>query len=143
MEEKSFSFTYRVPWSDADPAGIVYFSRFFEYFETVEFAFYQLLGEDVRQLLDEQGIWLPRVEARCRYIRPIRWGDLIDIRFQVIKLTSRSATYAFRFSHHQETELLAEGRMTVVCIDQKTFRARPFPPPLYEHLRAWLQSGES
>jgi YbgC/YbaW family acyl-CoA thioester hydrolase len=139
-DDNIFRLPLRAHWVDCDPAGIVYFSHFLKYFEFAEFELYRTLGRDVRDLVNEFGIWLPRVEVHCNFFHPVRWDDMIEVQMQVIRLTERSVTYQFRIYSHGGTDRLTEGTITVVCVDRQSFQATPFPPPLFELLSARLTS---
>jgi acyl-CoA thioester hydrolase len=88
--------------------------------------------------VNEFGILLPRVEVHCQFLRPVRWDDVIEVHLGVSQLTDKSATYHLRIFRQGETDLLAEGTMTVVCIDREKFRATPFPAPFFELLQKRL-----
>jgi 4-hydroxybenzoyl-CoA thioesterase len=67
-----------VEWGDCDPAGIVYFPRYFEYFDACTNALFESAGLPKPELLRTYGIMgIPLVEAHARYIAPSSFGDTV------------------------------------------------------------------
>jgi len=56
-----------VEWGDCDPAGIVYYPRYFEYFDACTNALFESAGLPKPDLLRTYGIMgIPLVEAHAR-----------------------------------------------------------------------------
>lgn len=142
-EDKIIRYSFRAPWVDCDPAGIMYFSHLLKYVEFAEFELYRKLRANARLMLDEFNILLPRVEVHSTFFHPIRWEDLVQVHLRVARLTRRSVTYEFAFFGSETPEVLLNGRLTVVCVDRDKFRAVPFPPPLYDLLSAHYVADET
>jgi acyl-CoA thioesterase FadM len=49
-------------WADVDAAGIVYYSHSYRFVEQAEEELFRAAGKRWRPLLEEHGIWMPRVE---------------------------------------------------------------------------------
>lgn len=103
----------RVEFSDTDAAGIVHFSSFMLWMESVE---HELLRDAGVAVMDERPdgtveSW-PRVSVSCDYLSAIRFGDCVDIEAGVDKVGRTSVTYRFRFSH--EGRPVANGRVVAV-----------------------------
>ncbi len=105
--------TRRVEFADTDMAGIVHFSRFFVYMETAEHDFLRTLGTPVHFDHDRHRIGWPRVETWCRYQRPARVHDELDIHVRVLRKGRRALTWGFTF--RCQGEKLAEGRISSIC----------------------------
>lgn len=116
-----FKATRRVEFSDTDMAGIVHFSAFFRYFETVEHAFIRSLGSSVVLPGVEPPMGFPRVHASCDYRRPLRFEDVVELHLLVAEKSRRKLTYQIRFRRIEPgpVEEVAIGRLVVVCV-QKT-----------------------
>ena len=100
-------------FSDTDAAGIVHFSSFMLWMESVE---HELLRDAGVAVMDEQPdgtveSW-PRVSVSCDYASAIRFGDVIDIEVGVEKVGRTSVTYRFNFSH--DARPVATGRVVAV-----------------------------
>ena len=112
MTQPAFRATRRVEFADTDMAGLVHFSNFFRYMEAAEVEFLRSLGLSVAWG-PEQPLGFPRVSATCNFLRPARFGDLLDISVSVQKVGRKSVTYAFESS--RDGELIARGQVSSVC----------------------------
>jgi YbgC/YbaW family acyl-CoA thioester hydrolase len=127
-----FKVTRRVEFSDTDMAGIVHFSNFFRYMETVEHAFWRSLGTSVILPKANPPLGLPRVSATCDYRRPLRFEDVIEIHLLVAERGRRSLTYQIRMKRIEPgpPEEVAVGKLTVVCVRKNPdgrLESVPFP----------------
>lgn len=114
-------------WSDCDPAGIVYFARWFGLIEQAEEEHYLRAATQRQQLLDAHNIWMPRVEAHVNFVGPIRNGRAIRVRLDPQFKGEKTVRFDFEVLDDETTARLASGYMTVVCVDRATFKARPIP----------------
>jgi 4-hydroxybenzoyl-CoA thioesterase len=73
-----------VEWGDCDPAGIVYFPRFFEYFDACTNALFEAAGFRKAEMLKRYGlVGIPLVEASAQFYSPASFGDLVTVESQV------------------------------------------------------------
>jgi len=68
----------RVRYADTDQMHGVYNGRYFEYFEVGRADLMRSLGLTYRQF-EEAGFFLPLIEAYAKYLRQIRYDDLIEV----------------------------------------------------------------
>jgi 4-hydroxybenzoyl-CoA thioesterase len=125
-----------VEWGDCDPAGIVYFPRYFEYFDACTNALFESAGLPKPELLRTYGIvGIPLVEAHARYIAPSSFGDKVLVETRITEWKSSS----FRVEHKlYREEILAveatEVRVWTVRVgsDPKRIESRPIPREVIE-----------
>ncbi|MSU36949.1 MAG: acyl-CoA thioesterase [Pedosphaera sp.] len=130
-----FRITRRVEFSETDMAGIVHFTNFFRYMESVEHAFYRSIGGSVLMAKRNPPLGLPRVHASCDYRRPLHFEDLMEIHLLVREKKAKSVTYEIQFRRIEPgpVEEVAIGKLTVVCVkrdDDGRMRAAPLPPEM-------------
>ncbi len=108
--------TLRIEWSDCDPAGIVYYPRYFAMFDTSTTSLFELaLGMTAAQFFKAYGvIGYPLVEARARFLKPVRFSDDVSIQTTVTEFGRTS----FRMQHclSKKGELAVEGFETRVWV---------------------------
>jgi len=98
------SFTSRrqitIEWSQCDPAGIVFNSRFFELFDSSTWLLFQAaLGVRPHELATAFGIMgIPLVDVRASFLTPIKFGDVVDIDSKVSEFRRSSFDVEHRFS---------------------------------------------
>ncbi|MFI5057962.1 MAG: acyl-CoA thioesterase [Candidatus Acidiferrales bacterium] len=128
-----------VEWGDCDPAGIVYFPRYFEYFDACTNALFESAGLPKPELLRRYGIMgIPLVEAQARYIAPSSFGDTVLVETCITEWKNSS----FRVEHKlYRGEILAveatEVRVWTVRIgsDPKLIESRPIPREVIERFK--------
>ncbi|HKT19754.1 MAG TPA: acyl-CoA thioesterase [Stellaceae bacterium] len=68
--------TLRVEWGDCDAAGIVFYPRYFAWFDACTFHLFARTGLSMRALWEKYGsVGTPLVDASARFIIPSRWGE--------------------------------------------------------------------
>jgi YbgC/YbaW family acyl-CoA thioester hydrolase len=127
-------------WSDCDSAGIVYFGNFWRLCEQVEEELYLRAGKPRQSLLDAHSVWMPRVEAHVKFVRPIRNGAAIRVRMDPQFKGEKTVRFDFQMLDDQTGSELASGYMTVVCVDRANFRATALPAEIRQVLGGDVQS---
>jgi 4-hydroxybenzoyl-CoA thioesterase len=76
----------RIPWGDCDPAQIVFYPRYYAYFdEGTQELFRDALGmAKIKWVKKFQMIGIPLVETRAKFIIPSFYGDDIVLESRVI-----------------------------------------------------------
>ena len=71
----------QIEWGDCDPFGIVFFPRYFEYFDACTNAlFHRALGIKKAEMLRRYKIaGIPLVQASCNFFVPSSFGDVVHI----------------------------------------------------------------
>ena len=76
--------TIHIEWGDCDPLGIVYFPRYFEFFDACTNGLFERAGLPKPELLQKYAIaGIPLVEARARFLAPSSFGDTVIIESNV------------------------------------------------------------
>jgi len=138
MSPTAFKASFRVLWADTDAAQVVHFSNYFRFFERAEEEFYRHLGFSFADIVDE-GLWLPRVEALCRYKKPAKFNDLLEVELTIEELKEKSIRYCFRISDKESAVLLATGYVVVVAADKQTGKATHIPKEIAEKLKPFCK----
>jgi 4-hydroxybenzoyl-CoA thioesterase len=109
---------FTVEWGHCDPAGIVFNSRFFEFFDWSSWLlFEQALGVRPSDLGPTFGIvGIPLVDAKARFLKPAHFNDIADIASEVSAFRRSS----FDVTHHISIagQLAVEGHETRVWAAQ-------------------------
>lgn len=99
---KHHEFKVRVTYADTDKAGIIYYANYFKYLEQGRTELLRSLGVRYRDLEIGRKIFLPAVEARCEYLAPSRYDDLLVIRTWITELGRASVSFCCEV---EDTEL--------------------------------------
>jgi 4-hydroxybenzoyl-CoA thioesterase len=122
MATLSNSQTVRIRWGDCDPAGIIFYPRYFEIFDAATAALFErALGITKLQMLktfDFAG-W-PLVRTRARFLKPTRFGDDVTV--------DTSIKFG-RSSFDIEHRLSLAGELCVECSEKRVWIVRdPIDP---------------
>lgn len=113
----------KVLFRHCDPAGIIFYPRYFEMVnDLVEAFFDEALGWPFEQLLQQAGV--PTAEISLRFAAPSRHGDHLRLMLQVVRLGRASMGLEFRALCG--TELRFEGSSVLVHVDA-TGKPCPWP----------------
>lgn len=131
--------SFRVRWSEADPAGIAYYPRFFEWFDVATDALFASVGERWERMFPANEIvGVPIIDASASFRSPVRYGDEVTIESEIIDLTEKT----FRVEHRLSvgSTLCATGREHRAWVGQPAqptdrLRAKPIPEPIKRKLR--------
>lgn len=122
----------RVVWGDCDPAGIVFYPRYFEMFDAATTALFErALGMTKYQFTKHfDAVGYPMVDTRARFILPNRFGDDVVIETAVSEF--RRSSFDVRHRILKEGELTVEGFETRVWAvrdpaDPSRIKSQPVP----------------
>jgi len=127
-----------IEWGHCDPAGIVFNSRFFEYFDWCTWEMFEAtLGvprQDLFTTYDIMGV--PLVDARARFHVPVNFGDHLDVTSEIAEFRRSS----FDINHRMTLagELAVEGRETRVWAGRDQdgrIRGKPIPDDVIARFR--------
>ena len=103
----------RVRYADVDKMGVVYHTRYFEWFEAARTELIRAMGKPYRQL-EEEGILLPVVEAFCRYRKAVQYDELVRVRTVVENVSKSNLRLEYQVWGENDQLVRAEG-YTVHC----------------------------
>jgi len=137
--------TRTVRFGHCDPAGIVFYPRFFEIaHEVLEDWFREALGVPFRELIGGRREGFPVVALDARFHAASRLGDDLDVAIGVARIGGASLDVHYAFSCAGESRV--EVRTTIVHTDLASGRPRPIEGELrrrFEAFRIDAREGRS
>ena len=108
-----------IEWGMCDPAGIVFYPRYFEIFDNCLAAlFRRAIGLSKYQMLEKWDITgFPSVETRAKFSLPCRFGDIVRVDSTITEFRRSSFDIRHRLSH-------PDGRLAVEGFDTRVWTAR-------------------
>jgi 4-hydroxybenzoyl-CoA thioesterase len=109
-----------VHFGDCDPAGIVYFPRFFDFFHrAMESWFGRALGLPYDDLILREKIGFPAVHTEADFRSPCRFGEKLVIELRLARLgrTSLTLAYSVRAESGGEARLTGQTVCAVMDLD--------------------------
>lgn len=108
--------TIRVRYSETDTMGIVYNSNYYTWFEIARTELCRMWGISYSDW-EKKGLLLPVVESYCRYKRPAKYDDEIQLWVRVDDIHLHRVTFEYRIIRASDYKLLAEGWSKHGCTD--------------------------
>src|SRR5580700_5349562 len=105
--------TIRIEWGDCDPAGIVFYPRYFEWFDACAAALFEAAGFLRGDLVARQGMVIPMVDTRSRFLIPSRFGDELTVETTITRLG--------RSSFDVQHRVLKGGDLAVECSETRVW----------------------
>ncbi|WP_110647674.1 tol-pal system-associated acyl-CoA thioesterase [Salinicola peritrichatus] len=132
-----FVLPIRVYIEDTDAGGIVYYVNYLKYMERARSEWLNELGFGQRELL-EQGVQLVVHSLSCRYARPARLDDRLEVTAGVGRLAACSLRFEQAVRYRGDT--LCEAAVDIACIDTERLKPMRWPSALRAALTPDIQS---
>ncbi len=129
-----------VEFGDTDPAAIAFYPNFFRWFDASAWRLFAKAGLTFDVFREEFGlIGAPIVEARSKFIKPLRFEDSIEITSFVASWKRK--TFSLVHEVRKKGEVCAEGLEIRVCAEllqdgSQGIRAVPIPDEIRKRLSA-------
>jgi 4-hydroxybenzoyl-CoA thioesterase len=133
----SNTFTVRIEWGDCDPAGIIFYPRYFEIFDAATAALFErALGITKFQMFKNlEFAGFPLVRTQARFLKPTRFGDDVTVATK-INFGRSSFEIEHRLSLNGETcAECSEKRVWVVRDAQGGLKSHPVPEAVLAKFR--------
>lgn len=139
--KKSFIYKTRVRFTHTDPAGYVFFPRYFEMFQAaIEDWFNDGLGVPMAELVLERGLGLPTATTECTFFLPTRFGEVLQIAVLPERVGNTSITV--RFEGRIGDEFRLQGKSVLVMIELKNGRPVPVSDDLRRRIEPYLEEQD-
>lgn len=140
-----FDWKIRVYYEDTDTGGVVFYANYLKFFERARTEWLRSLGFQQQHLAATTGAIFVVRNTEVDYLSPARLDDELRLTVVVEKVGNASMKFiqeAWRLpsgdsgaASSGEPRLLARGSITVVCVDQASFRPRGIPPEVLESIK--------
>ena len=118
-----------VRFAHCDPAGIVFYPRFFELMQEATEDFFRFaIGMPFEELVNRDGYVMPAVSLDVRWHAPSRLADVLTIDVGVARLGTASIDFAYEMNCRGERRMSA--RTTQVQTRRDSGRSAPIGEPL-------------
>jgi len=114
--------TIRIEWGDCDPAGIVYFPRYFQYFDMCTNALFERAGLFKPVMLKSYAIaGIPVVDIKANFVTSSRFGEDVTVESSIVKWGNSSFVVQHR--------LMKDATLAVECFETRVWVARAKDDP--------------
>jgi 4-hydroxybenzoyl-CoA thioesterase len=108
--------TIDIEWGDCDPAQIVYYPRYFAYFDACTAGLFKKVGLPKRQMLRTyQIVGIPLVDVRATFMAPSQFSDTVIVESEITEW--RRSSFCVRH------RLFNKGVLAVECLETRVWAA--------------------
>lgn len=120
-----YSTKIRVRYAETDQMGYMYYGNYAQFYEVGRVEMLRGLGMTYKSM-EQSGIILPVAELRCKYIKPARYDEEIDVRVMLAEMPSTRMHFNYELYNERNT-LINVGETILAFVDIK--KNRPCLPP--------------
>jgi len=128
----------QVGWGDCDPAGIVFYPRFYAWMDMVSHVLAREMGIPREAMIPPgtQMLGFPVVGTQAQFLQPARMDDLLEVRTWVARVGRSSLSLRHeivRLNPDGSEDLVARGREDRVFIGRDrhgALKSRELTPPM-------------
>ena len=120
-----------IEWGDCDPAGIVYYPRYFVFFDNATVALFAAAGLEKHEMVKTYDmVGFPMVDTGARFMIPSKWGETITIESEVSEW--KRSSFDIKHRVYKGEALAIEAWETRVWVgrhpdDPERIKSKPIP----------------
>ena len=123
----TFDYNTKVYYKDIDQMGVVYYNRYFEFFEQARTELLADIGLIVSEI-ERKGFYLPVVSAKCNYKKGARFEDEIIVKTMINVPPLARLKIDYEVLRKKDNDFLADGYTIHGFINKK---GKPKRPPKF------------
>jgi len=97
--------------------GVVYYGNYLTWFEVGRTDLLRQLGSSYREIEGDR-VFLPVIEARCRYHHPARYDDVVEIRTRASRPSRAKLRFDYELSRAADNVAIASGSTLHVATNE-------------------------
>lgn len=134
---------FTVRFRHCDPAGIVFYPRYFEMINDLFEDWFAHLGQPFDRMHGTNALGVPTVSLQADFLRPCRLGETLELTLDLIALGRSSFELAYVFTHEGEVRMRAKAVVVFVSRESE-LTSVPIPAEMRERMLPFLRpSGET
>lgn len=106
----------RVRYPETDHMGVVHHTHYLVWFEVGRTELMRERGRSYAEM-ERSGVFMPVIEASCRYFAPARYDEELEVETSVASATRVKVEFAYKVSRPADGTLLASGRTVHAATD--------------------------
>ena len=124
---KPFVWKVRVYWEDTDAGGVVYHSRYLNFFERARTEWLRKKGVNQERLAREDNVLFAIRHMDIDFIQAARLDDELDITVSNVKTSGVRMTFDQDMTRCSDGRGVATARLTAVCLKVDSFKPTRMP----------------
>ncbi len=131
----------RIMWGDLDALGIVFYPRYYEWFDACAHQFFEVIGIPQDRLWKDHNIIFGLAETRCRYLSAGRYHERVKILTRLQNLNKKGLTLEHHIVRSEDGQCIVVGTENRICMDTKNpleLKVATIPEMVYQALQKLL-----
>jgi acyl-CoA thioester hydrolase len=134
-DKKSFSYNFRIRYSEVDAQKIVYNSHYLTFLDVSIFEFFNAIGFNQEKYIKDTNNEFHTVKAIVEYRAPATLGDTVEVFTRIKNIGNSSITFQQEIYLLKSNDLIATGEIVWVNTNQDKMKPTRVP----DHLRDLLK----
>ncbi|MFN8436781.1 MAG: thioesterase family protein [Cytophagales bacterium] len=126
----------RVRYAETDQMGYVYYGNYATYLEVARVESLRKIGVTYSEL-EHNGIMMPVLEYKTKYIRPAKYDQLLTIKTIIKELPKIRIVFEYEI-YNEDNELLNKAETTLVFVDASTMKPIQTPETVTNQLKQYF-----
>lgn len=135
----SFTHRHKVGFADVDPAGIVFYPRYFEMINATIEDWFRSIGYGFDQMILQDGFAVPTATIQVDFKAPSRLDDQVELELELVRLGRSSI--GLQINIQCEGELRAVVQQTLVFIRMLGNKPVRIPDPLRARIERSMEES--
>jgi acyl-CoA thioester hydrolase len=124
---KPFVWKVRVYWEDTDAGGVVYHSRYLNFFERARTEWLRKKGVDQAKLASEDNAIFVVTNMNINFVNAARLDDELDTTVHSVEFPGARMVFKQDMTRCSDQQLIASADVTVVCLKADSFKPTRMP----------------
>ena len=134
----SFLHEHRVGFADVDPAGIVFYPRYFEMINATIENWFRAIGYGFDEMIIQDRFGVPTATIQVDFKAPSRLDDLLEFRLDLKRLGRSSIGIEITISGDDEIRALVQQTLVFIRIDGN--KPARIPDPLRARIERSMEA---
>ena len=124
---KPFVWKVRVYWEDTDAGGVVYHSRYLNFFERARTEWLREKGVNQAQLARDENVLFAIRHMDIDFLQAARLDDELDVTVYNVRAGGVRMTFDQDMTRRSDRQAVAAARLTAVCLTADHFKPTRMP----------------
>lgn len=126
----------RVRYGETDQMGYMYYGNYAQFYEVARVEMLRSLGMTYKRL-EEDGVMLPVLDLKCKFIKPAYYDNEITIRTILKEMPMARIHFTYELVNEKK-ELINTGETTLVFVNINTKKPCAAPAELIDALKPYF-----
>jgi acyl-CoA thioester hydrolase len=131
-----FLWPIRVYYEDTDAGGVVYHSKYLNYFERARTEALRSMGFEQDELIKNDDTIFAVRSIQADYLKPAKFNDEVVVKTRIEQLKKASIVFAQKIHHKHGDEVLCTVKVLVACVSASQLKPRAIPDKIIKKVEA-------